>query len=290
MLKSSVQSKILETLPDDRPITAIQIVEDIEKCPRGFYPINKTHDQDSEADLGEKSIFKSSSGRYLCLSKTEGIPNFFLHEIIILHEKALPPKGFSLLNRTVDSQQRGWKKKQLCYKLVNQKDYKTAITDIIVCSKLKKAPAGFSFAGEINGVTICYKMGNTESTQNSMAPTIPPKPLSPIANSVYPSIGDTDDDYEILRPGPGYGPPAPGPVRPAPKPPVPFQSSFQHQNSIHTLAGSSYPGLEGIPFIVNPKFLNGGSRDNGIPKIRIKTIQQILREYDYSFSAERHLL
>lgn len=76
-----------------------------------------------------------------------GIPNFFLQEVVILTEKTVPPKGFSLLNRTADSQQRVWKKKQLSYKLVNQKECKTAITDIIVCSRLKKAPSGFLFAG-----------------------------------------------------------------------------------------------------------------------------------------------
>lgn len=94
MLKSSVQHKILNSLPDDRPITAIQvsiytkyrqkiifklssiqIVENIDKCPAGFYPICKTYDQDSDADLRESSIFKSSGARYLCLSKTEGCIN-----------------------------------------------------------------------------------------------------------------------------------------------------------------------------------------------------------------------
>ncbi|KAL1488350.1 hypothetical protein ABEB36_014827 [Hypothenemus hampei] len=279
MLRPTVQNKILNTLPDDRPITAIQIVEDLNQCPRGFYPIRKTFDLDSDADLGEKSIFKSNSGRYLCLSKTEGIPNFYLQEILVLNEKDLPPKGFSLLSRTADSQQRVWKKKQLCYKLVNRKDLKTAVTDIVVCSRLKKAPSGFSFAGEINGVTVCYKMGNTESTQNS--PSTQPKPTSPNSNTVYPSL---DDDYEILRPGPGY---PPGPVRPAPKPPAP--TVLNHQTSTHTLSGSSYSGLEGVPFIVNPRFLGNGSGDNKIPKIKTKTMQQILKEYDYPFTVERQV-
>ncbi|CAG9764263.1 unnamed protein product [Ceutorhynchus assimilis] len=289
MLKSSVQSKILKTLPDDRPITAIQIVENLDKCPRGFYPICKTYDQDSDADLGEKSIFKGSTERFLCLSKTEGIPNFVVQEVIVLNEKTVPPKGFSLLNRTADSQQKAWKKKQLCYRLVNQKELKTAITDIIVCSRLKKAPTGFSFAGEINGVTVCYKMGNSESNPNS-PPDRPPKSSSLNSNNVYPALGN-DDDYEILRtPGPGgYGP-----IRPAPKPPAPISPAhpaLQHQMSTHTLGNSSYSGLEGVPFTVNPKFLVSGSNNNPfqVPKIKIKTMQQILTEYDYPFTIERQL-
>lgn len=311
MLKSSVQSKILKTLPDDRPITAIQIVENLDQCPRNFYPINKTYDQDSDADLGERSIFNRSTGRYLCLSKTEGIPNFVVQEIIVLNEKTAPPKGFSLLNRTADTGQRAWKKKQICYRLVNQKESDTAITDIIVCSRLRKAPVGFSFGGEVNGVILCYKMGNAESGQTP--PERPPKPLSPNSNPVYPSLGgDSDNDYEILRPGPGYGlpgpgygspapgygPPAsgygpsipsPGPVRPAPKPPAPVSPMHPLQHQTSTLGGSAYFGLEGVPFVVNPRFAAPGSGDNKlpVPKVKPKTMQQILKEYDYPFTIER---
>ncbi|XP_050296703.1 multivesicular body subunit 12A [Anthonomus grandis grandis] len=286
MLNSTIQNKILRTLPDDRPITAIQIVEDLDKCPTGFYPISRTYDQDQDADLGEKTFFKST-GRYLCLSKTEGIPSFVVQKIVFLNEKQLPPKGFSLLNKTADSQQRAWKKKQLCYQLANKKEIQLAITDIILCNKLKKAPLGFTLAGEINGVVVCYKMGNTESG----IPDRPPKPLSPnTGGPVYPSLGE-DDDYEILRPGYNINP-SPGPIRPAPKPPAPgppAHNNFQHQNSTHTLGNSCYPGLEGVPFIVNPKFLNSKDPMSQIPKIRIKTMQQILMEYDYSFTTERQV-
>lgn len=119
----------------------------MEKCPRGFFAITKTYDQDSDADLRETSIFKSSAARYLCLSKTEGLPNFVVQELLVIGEKINPPKGYSLLNRTADSEQKAWRKKQLCYRLVNRKDIKTAVTDIIICSRHKKAPVGFSYAG-----------------------------------------------------------------------------------------------------------------------------------------------
>lgn len=76
------------------------------------------------------------------------------------------------------------------------------------------------------------------------------------------SLGDSDD-YEILRPGPGYGPP--GPIRPAPKPPVsPAHPAIQHQPSTHTLGNSSYSGLEGVPFTVNPKFLLNSGGDSRV--------------------------
>ncbi|KAG5884402.1 hypothetical protein JTB14_007000 [Gonioctena quinquepunctata] len=293
MLKSTVQHKILNSLPDDRPITAIQIVENLEKCPRGFYAISKTYDQDSDADLRESSIFKSSSARYLCLSKTEGLPNFVVQEILVLGDKANPPQGFSLLNKTADSEQKAWKKKQICYRLVNKKEIRTAVTDIIICSRLRKAPVGFSFAGELNGVTICYKMGNVQDSQadpnsNPAPPERPPKPnaMSPGGvNPMYPPLSDTNNDYEILRHGAYPSTPVSpaGPIRPAPKPP-----GAAPQNSTQTLVITYQNGLDGVPFIVNPKFLtsNGGDRVQ-FPRIKAKTMQQILRDYDYPFSIER---
>lgn len=63
------------------------------------------------------------------------------------YEKDSLPVGYSLLNRTIDTEQKAWRKKQLSYHMVNLKSTKVAITDIIVCSRLKKAPEGFDFAG-----------------------------------------------------------------------------------------------------------------------------------------------
>lgn len=94
-------------------------------------------------------------------------------------------------------------------------------------------------------------MGNVQGSGSSdpqSPPERPPKPNSFSPGNVYPSLGDSDHDYEILRPS---GPPVPnvGPVRPAPKPPTPITQ----QNSTHTL-GSFQNALDGVPFVINPKF------------------------------------
>lgn len=97
-------------------------------------------------------------------------------------------------------------------------------------------------------------MGNTQSDdQNNINKSsnviTPPKPNTQLPNSnFYPKLDDNSDhDYEILNP-PGM------PTRPAPKPPT-----VQHQHSTHTL--SNYNGLEGVPFVINPKFLNASSKE-----------------------------
>ena len=65
----------------------------------------------------------------------------------VISEKELPPKEFSLLSRTADTEQRAWRKRQIAYKLSKRSSVTHAVTDIILCSKLKTAPEGFKLAG-----------------------------------------------------------------------------------------------------------------------------------------------
>lgn len=49
------------------------------RCPKNFVPIHRTHDQDSDADLWrETNIFGRRSTRYLCISKSEGLPEYIV--------------------------------------------------------------------------------------------------------------------------------------------------------------------------------------------------------------------
>lgn len=51
------------------------------------------------------------------------------------------------MTRTYDSEQKAWRKKQLCYKLSKKRLVTHAVTDIILCSKTKQPPQGFVNAG-----------------------------------------------------------------------------------------------------------------------------------------------
>lgn len=74
-------------------------------------------------------------------------------------ERDLPGEGFSILTRTADTEHKAWRKRQICYRLAKRGSVTHAVTDVILCSKIKIAPEGFTFAGEINGVTVCFKIG-----------------------------------------------------------------------------------------------------------------------------------
>lgn len=98
-------------------------------------------------------------------------------------------------------------------------------------------------------------MGNVQDTQsgdpNAQNGNATPSRPAPVVSPVYPSLNNGDHDYEILlRPGNT-------PSRPAPPAP-PRHPVVAHQNSTHTLS-SNFHGLDGVPFVVNPKFLNSNS-------------------------------
>lgn len=87
-------------IPDDRPVTAICVIEDVNKCPLGYRVVAKTHDQDLDADLGKDGFFGKRMTRYLCLSKTEGPSGFVVDSLTVVNDKDQPPNGFILLSKT----------------------------------------------------------------------------------------------------------------------------------------------------------------------------------------------
>lgn len=289
--------QVYKTLPDDRPIMSINVIEDPEKCPSGFAVISRTHDQDSDADLWrDGSFFGKKITRYICLSKTEGISDFIVESVAVINEKEIPPEGYALITRTADSDQKAWRKRQLCYKLARREQAAYAVTDIIIMGRLKKAPLGFSLAGEINGMTVCFKYRPSVAPVNKPAATQPSQllyslspasthlPLSQISQpSSLVSVvnkaptngvtgGDSPHDYESLT--------FFQPSRPAPRPPGAIHSTYA------TLA--AYSGLDGVPFILNPYFQTlAKGYTNHLPVIKSKTKYEMDREYDYDFRVER---
>uniref|UniRef100_A0A1B6KEH8 Multivesicular body subunit 12A n=1 Tax=Graphocephala atropunctata TaxID=36148 RepID=A0A1B6KEH8_9HEMI len=271
--------QVLKAFPDDKPITAISIVEDSSKCPPGFYVVSRTHDQDSDADLWkEANFFGRKITRYICLSKTEGIADYVVENIGVINEKETPPDGYCLIPRTIDSEQRAWRKRQMCYRLTRRNLALSAITDIILLGRAKKAPEGFSLAGDINSVLLCFKTGplhqappcNTPLLGYSLNPLnngdLRPAPRIPITCN---NDSSPTHDYEnLIRP-----------KRPAPPRPPPAQSVYS------TIA--AYHGLEGIPFIMNAKLNSAPTTISGIPTVKARTQLELDKEYEYDFRLER---
>ncbi|KAG4066818.1 hypothetical protein HA402_012885 [Bradysia odoriphaga] len=278
----NVNNLIMNILPDNRPITSLQIVEDYEKCPKNFIAIHRTYDQDADADLWRKyMIIGKKSGRYLCLSKSEGLPDYVVETLKVIGDRELPPEGFSLLSRTADTEQKAWRNRQIAYKLSKRGSVTQAVTDVILCSKLKLAPEGFVLAGEVNGIVVCFKSGPV----SHRPPPNPPTLTSDLDNSLhymnistkplYPTPpAKNAHDYEEIQAS--YR--LPTPARIAPKPPT---LHTQHSHS-GTLSGHSE--LDGVPFCINPNLTQQSFEMPKLKEIPVKP------ELDYNFQLERQIL
>lgn len=296
-----MMQQIIKTFPNDKPISAICVIEDVTKKPAGFSIVSKTHDLDSDADLWKGyTFFGNRISRYLCISKTEGIDNYIVEDIAIIGEKDVPPDGYGLIPKTMDTDAKAWKKRQICYKLSRRNVAVSAVTDIILLGKSKKAPEGFSLAGDINGLAVCFKTVYDLAPPNNNPPpslgySLNPKGTPPGAaappTSLYPNMASPNQsgDYVNLlrpkRPAPtppssASSPPSIPPVPPRPAPPAPV--------SYHTL--KIHEGLEGVPFVLHPSLqliATRGASIGTIPVIKKKTLEELDREYFYDFRLER---
>lgn len=283
MLKSNTQQQknilntVIGALPDNRPITSLQLVEEFEKCPRNFQPINKTYDQDQDADLWrEKTLIGKRSTRYLCQSKTEGLPDYIVETLRIINEKEVTPDGFSQLTRTADTELKAWRKKQLVYRLAKKGSAKQAVTDIILCSRLRQAPEGFTLAGDLNGILVCFK---TSALPHRPSPSVPSRRsiselektienLKLESNKNNTALPETQDQ-EYVQLLPTY---QLSPKRSAPKPPMYSTGTL----SIHT-------DVEGVPFVLNPALKR---YPTDMPAMYAVTSSDL----EYDFQLERQVL
>lgn len=149
----------------------------------------------------------------------------------------MPGEGFSLLTRTADTEHKAWRKRQICYRLAKRGSVTKAVTDVILCSKLKVAPEGFTLAGDLNGITVCYKSGPVVHRAPPSVPTDHRTAINELENNLYymnirngagngqtnlngnekPTTNDNNnDDYELIRGSYRISPPP----RPAPKVPT----------------------------------------------------------------------
>ncbi|XP_022220032.2 multivesicular body subunit 12A [Drosophila obscura] len=297
---TNVFNSIMSFLPDNRPITSLHIVEDFERCPKNFSAINRTYDQDADADLWrDYSIFARQNTRYLCLSKSEGLPDYVVETLQVIADKTTPPKEFSLLSRTADSDQKAWRKRQIAYKLSKRGTVTQAVTDIILCSKLKVAPDGFKLAGDINGVLICYKTGTIPVR---LPPPVPPVAGSSGAFEVEQALNRLNLQGQRHSRGPLPQPPTEhhdyeeiqanyqisSPQRPAPPRPA-GPSAVGGGRATYGGTGTlgTYTELEGVPFVMDVR-LQRSQPGTDLPIL--PELTTLLRSLDYDFQLERQVL
>uniref|UniRef100_A0A1I8A9W0 MABP domain-containing protein n=1 Tax=Steinernema glaseri TaxID=37863 RepID=A0A1I8A9W0_9BILA len=149
---------------EQTPIVALCLVADRNKTPFGFSAITRAFDDHSDADLWKESMWSvfTRPVRYIAVSRQ--IPKGstansieVLIDIAVVSDKDPVPPGFTALDFTADSREKGLKKKYLCIKTAARSGVVDAIGDVIILAKQKRPPMGYTIAGDIDGMIICYK-------------------------------------------------------------------------------------------------------------------------------------
>uniref|UniRef100_A0AC34F460 MABP domain-containing protein n=1 Tax=Panagrolaimus sp. ES5 TaxID=591445 RepID=A0AC34F460_9BILA len=250
---------------EEVPIVSICVISDKNKCPPSFIPILKSFDDMSDADLWKDGGFFgfNRSLRYLAISRaiSDNTTLEVVTDLLIISEKEAIPANFISIDFTVDSNERALRKKYLCARFTPRNDALDAITDLIVLARSKRPPKGYTSAGDVDGMNICFKVSTIPETYGRLVHSRSnPGPL-------YPSVPTKilNEEYRHSNPH------------------LDKQMDF-NQFTIRAQKGS-IKGIDGIPFKLRPD-LKAASTRNGrdtLPEL----VNPQIDNFSYSFATER---
>lgn len=250
------------------PITTVCIVVDPYKCPPNYELLLKSNDRKDDCDLWKDGVFKSKVTRYLCYSRVASTYDStspmkeVLGDLVIQNEREIPPPGFRLIEKTIDTCEKATNKKQICIKMIPVSATTDAISEIIILSKSKRAPAGYTSAGDVNGLLVCFKMSKIAAATGSA--------------SNQPQAQNSGNQ---LNNGQHSASSVPSSVAPA---------ASQFANSTETGSNASQNSLSGVPFRLNPRFADNSmfTHLQSVATLPYKSLIDIENEFNYVFNLE----
>ncbi|XP_029989367.1 multivesicular body subunit 12A [Sphaeramia orbicularis] len=259
-----------------RPLTALAWTSNSSTCPKDFTVISITEDG---ATANFTRSFGMKSGYYLCYSKDLS-GGMVLSDIQLISDKDSIPHGYCYIAEYLEPRATVSKKKRVCVRVVPVGSVDTAVLDVKLTAKSKMMLQHYTYVGDIHGYVLWCRKG----------------PFSGPMPQAKPRSVSLDLRKLSLEQSSG-----PLPLRPSNPPPLPPGRLSQRRCSLHTKdndkpADGSMQGitaLDGVPFSLHPKFdvqTNGtGSQLNSqLNNIRIKSLQDIENEYNYTFAVEEN--
>ncbi|XP_068178022.1 multivesicular body subunit 12A [Antennarius striatus] len=258
-----------------RPITAVAWTSNSSTCPKDFNLISITEDG---AVANFTRSFGMKSGYYLCYSKDlEG--GMVVTDIQVISDKESIPHGYCYIAEHLEPRATVSKKKRVCVRVVPVGGVDTAILDIKLTAKSKMMLQHHTYVGDIHGYVLWCRKGYF---YNPM-PQAKPRSVS------LDLRGLTLQQLSALQPLKVSNPP---PARPNNKLSQ-RRSSLHIKDNTDKATDSSIQGitaLDGIPFNLHPKFdiqAKGTTLYSQLNNIRIKSLQDIENEYNYTFAVEK---
>ncbi|CAO4374785.1 unnamed protein product [Caenorhabditis nigoni] len=265
------------------PITAMCIVADKSKAPRGFVPIVKCQDDQGEADLWRDGFFTiNRQVRYICTSTEIPDSNIktpvqVITNLIIVRESDPIPHGYVAIDYTADSREKSLRKKYVCIRTEPRDRVVDAIGEIIILGKTKKVPRDYTSAGDIDSLLICYK-------------------VIPIPQTYGIQTSNSTSNLETQQSSTGglY----PGLPNLSSSTPANLDVTGASGSTAFTMKNVGAPrvkAIDGIDFKVNPMFVRTDSSDGSskLPDLSQFTHldqNRLEDKYNYSFATEHSVL
>lgn len=264
------------------PMTAMCIVADKNKAPRGFVPIVKCQDDQAEADLWRDGFFTiNRQVRYICTSTEIPDSNIktpvqVITNLIIVRETDPIPHGYVAIDYTADSREKSLRKKYVCIRTEPRDRVVDAIGEIIILGKTKKVPRDYTSAGDIDSLLICYK-------------------VIPIPQTYGIQTSNSTSNLETQQSTGGLYPGLPNLSNSTP---ANLDVSGVSGSSAFTMKNVGIPrvkAIDGIDFKVNPMFVKSDSNSGSsqLPDLsQFNHLEQnrLDDKYNYSFATEHAVL
>uniref|UniRef100_A0A8C1PPG2 Multivesicular body subunit 12Ba n=1 Tax=Cyprinus carpio TaxID=7962 RepID=A0A8C1PPG2_CYPCA len=258
-------SDALPEMPMD-PITGVGVVASRNRAPTGYDVVAQTTDG-IDADLWKDGLFKSKVTRYLCFTRAFSKENSHLGNVLVdmklIDIKDTLPVGFIPIQETVDTQEPAFRKRRLCIKFIPRDSTEAAICDIRILGRSKQAPPQYTFIGSVTcQQNICSTYWKHQLGRACVMCAVT------YANC-FPFVFVCRHISMTL--------------------PACFRKSttrpdFEHQNSnLYAISA-----MDGVPFMISEKFACASSdlQQVDLMGIRIKSLAEIEKEYEYSFRTE----
>ncbi|KAI2668893.1 Multivesicular body subunit 12A [Labeo rohita] len=173
-------------------------------------------------------------------------------DVKVITDKETIPHGYCYIPEFLEPKASVGKKKRICVRIVPVGSVTTAVLDIKLTAKNKTMVQQYTCLGDMNGFVVWCLKGHFSTP----APQAKPRSISL-------------DMRSLSLEGTG--------------PPQPLKPSGNHSNIYGITA------MDGVPFSLHPKFESQSNTKvsvSTLSDIRIKSVQDIENEYNYTFAVE----
>ncbi|KAK9981849.1 hypothetical protein ABG768_001373 [Culter alburnus] len=260
-----------------RPITAVAWASNATTCPSHFTLISMTEDGASANFIRGFAI--KSGGLFLCYSKDLS-GGMVVADVQLISDKETIPHGYCYIPEYLEPKASVGKKKRVCVRIVPVGSVTMAVLDLKLTSKNKSMVQQYTCLGDMNGFVVwCLK-----GPFSTPVPQAKPRSVSLDMRSL--SLD-------------GVGPPLPLKASNPPDVPPKFsrrRSKLDMTNQTEGVYDSGnhsniygITAMDGVPFTLHPKFDSQSNTKvsvSTLSDIRIKSVQDIENEYNYTFAVE----